>query len=190
MENVWNEIENTRLKLLGDVKLTPKAKLLTRFCLLLQPYLIFQPLSIFYGFPDLLFHFFTIYFAIFHHGSQSLTSSYLLLLSIVIALPPYQNFGSCFLCFGKCGVIPYCLDLDSLTLRFWLFLALLANLFVRWNRRNSSRNCAHMKKGSLLVLSGGSWGSLKRQLDYSIKVKFCNQSNATLLSWLLLGLMS
>ena len=50
MENVWDEIENTRLKLLGNVKLTHKAKILGRFCLLLQPYLIFQPLRIFMGF--------------------------------------------------------------------------------------------------------------------------------------------
>ena len=127
--------------------------------MLLQPDRIFQPLSIFYGFSDLLFHFFTIYFTIFHRGSQCLTSSYLLSLSIVIALPPHQNFGSYFSVFGKCGVIPHRLHRHSLTLRFWLFLALLADLFVRRNRRNSSRNCAHMTTGSLLVFSGGSWGS-------------------------------
>ena len=102
-------------KLLGNVKLTQKAKRLTRFCLLLQPYLIFQPLTIVYGFPDYLFHFFTIYFAAFHHGSQYLTS-FLLSLSIVIALPPHQNFGSYFLVFGKCGVTPNRLYRDSLTL--------------------------------------------------------------------------
>ena len=128
MENFWNEIERTRLKLLGNVKLAQKAKPLTRFCLSLQPYLIFQPLSIFYGFSDLLFHFFTIYFAILHDGSQRLTSSCLLSLSIVIALPPHQNFGSQFSVFGKCGVTPHRLHRHSLTLRFWLFLALLTNL--------------------------------------------------------------
>ena len=40
MENVWNEIEKTQLKLLGNVKLTQKAKLLTMFCQLLQPFSI------------------------------------------------------------------------------------------------------------------------------------------------------
>ena len=103
MENVWDEIEKTRLKLLRDRKLTQKAKLLTTFCLLMQHYLIFQPIRILYGFPDRLFWFFTIYFAIFHHGSQYLTS-YLLPSSIVIALWPHQNFGSYFLVFRKCGL--------------------------------------------------------------------------------------
>ena len=62
MENVWDEIQKAQLKLLGNVKLTQKAKLLTRYCLLLQPYLIFKPLSIPYGFPDRLFYFFIVYF--------------------------------------------------------------------------------------------------------------------------------
>ena len=115
MENVWDEIEKTWLKRLGNVKLTQTAKLLTRFCLLLQPYLIFQALSILYGFPDHLFRFFTIYFAVFHHGSQYLTS-YLPSLSVVIALPPHQNFGSYFLVFGRRGGISHRLYRNSLTL--------------------------------------------------------------------------
>ena len=35
MENVWDQIEKTQLKLLDNAKLTQQAKLLTRFCLLL-----------------------------------------------------------------------------------------------------------------------------------------------------------
>ena len=76
METFWDEIEKTQLKLLGSVKLTQEVKPLTRFCLLLQHYLISQPLSILCGFSDHLFHFFTLYFAILHHGTQYLTSYY------------------------------------------------------------------------------------------------------------------
>ena len=76
MENIWDEVEKTQLKLLGNVKLTQEAKPLTRFCLLLQHYLVFQLLSILYGFPDHLLHFFTLYFAISQHGTQYLTSYY------------------------------------------------------------------------------------------------------------------
>ena len=76
LENVWDEIEKTQLKLLGNVKLTQKVKILHGFHLLLQPYLIFQPLSILYRFPDHLFHFFAISFISLHHGSQYLTSYY------------------------------------------------------------------------------------------------------------------
>ena len=76
MKNIWDKFEKTQLKLLGNLKLTQMAKLLTKFCLLLLPGLIFQPLSILYGFSDHLFYFFTIYFAIFHHGAQYLTSYY------------------------------------------------------------------------------------------------------------------
>ena len=65
MENVSDEIEKTRLKLSGNMKLTQKVKILTRFCLLLQFYLISQPLSIFCGFPDRLFYFFTIFLQFF-----------------------------------------------------------------------------------------------------------------------------
>ena len=110
MENVSDEIEKTRLKLSGNMKLTQKVKILTRFCLLLQSYLISQPLSIFCGFPDRLFYFFTIFFAIFYHSSQYLS------LSIVIALPSHQNFGSYFLVSGKCAVTPHHLYHDPLTL--------------------------------------------------------------------------
>ena len=87
-ENVWDEIDKTRLKLLAK---HIKAKLLTRFFLtffklpvLLQPYLILRkrlriyfPIYFSYGFPDHLFHsFFFISFAIFYHGSQYLLADY------------------------------------------------------------------------------------------------------------------
>ena len=70
--NVWDKIEKTKLKLL------------TKFHLLLQPYLVhrkrlqtyFQTTKYPYGFSDHIFHlFFTISFAIFHHGSRYLATT-------------------------------------------------------------------------------------------------------------------
>ena len=84
MENVWDEIQKAQLKLLGNVKLTQKAKLLTRYCLLLQPYLIFKPLSILYGFPDRLFYFFTVYF----------TMAVIISLAITVVINRYRTPAS------------------------------------------------------------------------------------------------
>ena len=66
------------------MKLTQKAKLLTKFCLLLQPYSIrrerwriYFPITKYpYGFLDYLFHLFlTIFFAINHHSRQYLAAT-------------------------------------------------------------------------------------------------------------------
>ena len=66
------------------LKLNPEAKDLTKFCLLVQPCLTRRrPLRVYfsttkypYGVPGYLFHlFFTISFAIFHHGSRYLPTT-------------------------------------------------------------------------------------------------------------------
>ena len=84
-------------------------KLLTQLRLLLQPYLIcrkrlriyFPTTKYPYGFSSHLFHLFlTISFEMFYHGSQYVATT-ILSLSIVIALPASQRFGSFHFSFGK-----------------------------------------------------------------------------------------
>ena len=89
---------------------------------MLQPYLIFQSLSILYRFPDHLFHFFTIYFAIFRHGSQYLTSTTVVTNRYRTSASP--KFRQLFFSFQKCEITPHRLYCDSLTLLRSLFKTL------------------------------------------------------------------
>ena len=72
----------------------------------MKPYLIFRPLSIRYRFSDHLFHFFTINFAIFYHGSQYLTGYYLIVTINRYCTPTSPKFWQVFFSFRKVWSYP------------------------------------------------------------------------------------
>lgn len=97
-----------------NVKLTQKAKVLTKFCQLLPSYLIrrkclkiyFPTTKYPYEFPDHLSHlFFTVLFAIFHVAVS--IQLYYRLYQSPSHSPPHQNLGSYFFSFRKMWVNPY-----------------------------------------------------------------------------------